>query len=435
MRVGPAGGSRFNGGATRLTLRGWCFLAAAVMIAVFAYSAGLSELLYAACFLAVLPVVALVLARLRRMRLTVVRTFTPRVVSAGSPAVVDIEVTNQSRTASPAGTWADRIPWAPGTAGPGILPSLSAMVPHYATEGAATRLSYTLRPPARGVYDIGPLEVESIDPFSLGRGHASLGGVQQLFVIPTVVPFGEGGPMIVAGDGNARLVQRHVSGNDDDLMTREYRSGDALRRVHWRASARHGELMVRQEEQRTYPEARLLIDTVRSGYDDALTDAGFTAADSYAFEWAVKMLASLGVHLHRAGFRVQVIETGAGQVSALGDANSGGGQDHEFLLSLASLRLTDAIPTEQRAERTDAPGPIFAILADPDPRTADWIAGQRHGSEIGIAFIVGGRFEEAHQRLSDWGWICVPVRDDEDPALAWASVSRFASLTGFHGRG
>ena len=43
-------------------------------------------------------------------------------------------------------------------------------------------------------------------------------------------------------------------------MTREYRHGDPMRRVHWAATARHGELMVRQEESVTTPEATIILD-------------------------------------------------------------------------------------------------------------------------------------------------------------------------------
>src|SRR5690606_41086826 len=39
-----------------------------------------------------------------------------------------------------------------------------------------------------------------------------------------------------------------AAGDSDDVLTREYRRGDAMRRVHWRATARAGDLRVRQEE-------------------------------------------------------------------------------------------------------------------------------------------------------------------------------------------
>ena len=49
-------------------------------------------------------------------------------------------------------------------------------------------------------------------------------------------------------------------------MTREYRHGDPMRRVHWAATARHGSLMVRQEESVTTPEATIILDQRLSAY-------------------------------------------------------------------------------------------------------------------------------------------------------------------------
>jgi uncharacterized protein (DUF58 family) len=429
------------------------------------YGAGLSELLYAASFLVVLPLGSLALVRLRRRRLSVVRSFSPIVASAGSPVSVEIEVRNLSSSASSPASWADRIPWHPGSAGPGALPVLAGALPGYLNPAAVARVRYTLRPPTRGVFPVGPLHIEYGDPFGLAAGSAALGGIQQLSVVPAVVPFGTDGPSILSGDGSARLVQRRSSGSDDDLITREYRSGDALRRVHWRASARHGELMVRQEEQHTFPEARVLIDTREDGYGDAWADLGGETSGSGSFEWSVRMVASLGVHLHAAGFEVHLLETASAQIAPLGETNQGHGQELEFLLSLAAIQRSDefgrhfgAVPStgpshssashsshssashssssqsssssssssesEPRAE--GAAGPIFAVLAEPSADTLRWMVAQRRTHELGVAFVVGRRASTAFDTLSQAGWVCVPVRETDDPALVWASINRFS---------
>ncbi|MCU1404929.1 MAG: hypothetical protein JWQ43_1232 [Glaciihabitans sp.] len=401
-----------------------------VVCAIVAYQSGLSGLLYPSILLLILPLGALLLVRLRRRRLEVVRTFLPSVVSAGSVAEVQLAVRNLSMSPSGPANWSDRLPWAPGSAGPGVLPGLSGSLPGFVPTGASTAVRYSLRPPTRGVFDIGPLGVEYSDPFTLATGSSSLGGVQKLSVVPAVAPLGEGGPSIIAGDGSARLIQRRSAGSDDDLMTREYRSGDALRRVHWRATARHGELMVRQEEQRTHPEARLLIDTRSGGYPDAWAELGGSDSAGGSFEWAVRMLASLGVHLHRAGFLVQVVETGPAQVTPLADANGGAGGELAFLVSLAAIAPSNAplprnggIAGEERPEGLH--GPVFAIISEPEPEALRWVAAQRRPFELGIAFVIGRRSSRAFTELTEAGWTCVPVRETDDPALAWASIARF----------
>jgi uncharacterized protein (DUF58 family) len=426
----PARAVKPRGSVARPTVRGVAFLVVGLVCNIVAYVVGRSELLFATGFLVLLPVVGYLIVRLRPLRMTVSRTFSPPVVTAGTPTVIELSVRNLSGSPSPAATWTDRIPWFPHRAGPGTLPVLPAG--GIATPTRDGRLGYSLRPSLRGVYDIGPLDVSYTDPFGLAVGRLAVGSSQSLYVIPLVVPLGESVSLAVSGEGSARLIQHMATGNDDDLMTREYRTGDALRRVHWRASARHGQLMVRQEEQRSYPEARLILDTRADGYGAIPTSFEFNDSGFTWFEWAITMVASIGVHLHRSGFLVQVLETGPKQIAPLGDANQGSGQDIEFLLSLAGVRLQEPGPVigdgnDDRAQ--SALGPVFAIVADPSAETLRWISIQRRPYEAGVAFVIDTGNPAVLEILQAAGWICVPVRDTTDPADAWARVASVTALT------
>jgi hypothetical protein len=411
-------------------VRGIGFVVIGLTCAVIAYVVGRSELLFATGFLLLLPLVGYLIVRLRPLRMTVTRTFSPPVVTAGTPTVIELSVRNVSGSTSPAANWTDRIPWFPHRAGPGTLPVLTAG--GIASPTRDGRLGYSLRPSLRGVYDIGPLDVSYSDPFGLAVGRLAVGSSQSLYVIPLVVPLGESVSLAVSGEGSARLIQHMATGNDDDLMTREYRTGDALRRVHWRASARHGQLMVRQEEQRSYPEARLILDTRTDGYGGIMSAFGFIDTGFTWFEWAITMIASVGVHLHRSGFLVQVLETGPKQIAPLGDANQGSGQDIEFLLSLAGVRLQEPTPiigdgNDERAQ--NALGPVFAVVADPAAETLRWIAAQRRQYEAGVAFVIDTGNPAVLEILQAAGWICVPVADRSDPARAWARVAGITAQT------
>jgi uncharacterized protein (DUF58 family) len=422
-RVSKRVGAPSRQSVTRPTLRGFAFLVGSVVCGVGAYILGRSELLYAAGFLVLLPVIGYLIVRVRPLRYSVVRTFSPSVVTAGAPTVVELSVRNESGYTSATAQWTDGIPWFPHQAGPGTLPALTPGASAGGTRQA--RLGYSLRPSLRGVYDIGPLAVSYSDPFGLALGRLAVGSSQSLYVIPVVVDLGESVSLAVSGEGSARLVQHLAKGNEDDLMTREYRTGDALRRVHWRASARHGDLMVRQEEQRSFPEARIILDTRSDGYGGTISSFEFHDSGFTWFEWAVTMVASMGVHLHRSGFLVRVLETGPKQIAPLGDANQGSGQDIEFLLSLAGVRLSDPGPfigpgSDDRAQ--GALGPVFAVIADPSPETLRWILAQRRPFETGVAFIVDSGKSIANEALAEAGWICVAVTDKMDPALAWMSV-------------
>ena len=309
---------RFAIAGVAFTARGLAFLALGVLSVLAAYAGGRPILLYVGILLLALPALALVVVRLRRPRFAVARHFAPDVVAAGHVTSVRLTLTNQARTRSVGALWWERVPW--GSTEPRQLRPVAS--------ARAMQLDYDLHPPRRGVFGIGPLVVEFGDPFGLVVSTIELGGSDELIVTPEVVPLGESGLTVPAGSGEARLVQRSA-GDEDDVMTREYRSGDAMRRVHWRATARHDELMVRQEEQRSLPRARVLVDTLASGYPD----------DENAFEWVVRMLASVTVHLRRAGFEVTIEESGEPQLRDMGRRRTWG--DEEFLASLAAFQTVE----------------------------------------------------------------------------------------------
>lgn len=414
----------------RLTARGWVTLVVGAACLVISYPVGREELVVVGAFALLLSLGGLLVGRLRRPKLDVIRLFSPPVVAAGSVAHVALRLHNAGSVTTPALLWNDAIPWREAQA-PQLLPPIR--IGSVARRTAA--IDYEVHPPRRGLFPIGPLVVEYSDPFGMVRSLTAVGSADRLTVVPAVVDLPDGGPVLIDGDGTAQLVQRRAVGNDDDLSTREYRWGDALRRVHWRASARHGELMVRQEEHRSHPDARIIVDTRLAGYPDAEADeVGWPPSPhSEAFEWAVRMLASLAVHLDSTGFRVDILESAAPQVEPIGERWEGGQRIESFLTSLAALRLLDrrregALPTAG----ADATGPTFAVLAEPDDEVVDWVLRQRRPGQAGAVFVVGMR-PEARERFVDSGWMCIDVRPGDDVADAWRSSSTEAGyIRGAH---
>lgn len=427
-------------GRARLTMRGVVFVVASAIAFAAAYAVGLRQLLYVAIALAALPLIALVLVRVRRPRLAVTRSFSPHVVEAGNAATVTLVVHNLGSSPTLRATWWDEVPWLDGGTTRAELPVLQPHGIRYSLRGNAAPLEYELRPPRRGIFPIGPLVVQLGDAFGLATSTYSIGESQDVIVTPEVRALAETGLSVSAGDGESRLVQRRSAGDDDDSMTREYRSGDAMRRVHWRASARHGDLMVRQEEQRSFPEARIIVDTRGIGYDDLSGDERTDHLDSDSFEWAVRMLASVAVHLRRYGFLVTVQETGTPQLDD-DAARRRSRHDEDFLTEIAQLRLT--ITSQAALDMSGSPdkgrgsnGPIVAIVGNPDAQTVEWMLRQRRPGDVAVAFMVqtasalespdrafGVRGASAGmRRLTNAGWLVVPVRSDDDHASAWEAV-------------
>ncbi|MEO5535956.1 MAG: DUF58 domain-containing protein [Pseudolysinimonas sp.] len=405
----------------RPRLRAFVSFALGVVVVTFGYTAGRQEALVLAGVAFLLPLCGVIYVRIRRPKISVTRLFSPPVVAAGSRVRMTIRLRNEGTVSTIPFAGDDAIPWQESLA--------SHEVPGLGTTAATNRTRVVeddVHPPRRGLYVVGPFVVEYEDPFGMWRASVAVGETDRLVVVPRLAALGDDGPALADGDGSAQLVRHRVTGNDDDLTTREYRVGDALRRVHWRASARRGELMVRQEEHRSHPDARVLVDTRRSGYPDASRDRSVWWSDwsSESFEWVVAMSASLGIHLDGAGFRLEVEESSRGQIEQFGPRTESRRGDG-FLTSLAGVQLSDEDDLDQ-IRLGDAVGPLFAVAADPDDATIDWMIHRRAPNAPAYAFLVEPR-QAVVVRLRNEGWTVVEVDPDSEPMDAWrgsASATR-----------
>ena len=405
---------------TRLTARGWGFLAVAALLIVSAYSLHRPELLFIGCFVAALPALSLFLIRLQRPNLEIRRTFAPLVLTAGHPAVVRLQVNNLAQRPFPASTWTDAVSWLPTRGATGPLGPLRSGLFRHREPLSSARLTYEVTPPRRGRFEIGPFTITMIDTFGLASGTQLAHHAQTVIVIPEVQALPESGLTIAEAEGSARLVQHRAVGGDHDVTTRAYRTGDALRRVHWRASAHHGDLMVRQEEQRSHSEASVLLDTRRSGYRDA-TGHPLAAAESDRFEWAVGFTASLVVHLQHSGFLVHMHESAEPQLAAVENTT-------HFLESLATVGLSpipapmDVVLGGGNGHSGRTPGSLFAIISDADAELLDVLTARRGSYELAVAFLVMADDASVSLPLSKAGWTCVQVRPGDTAEDAWLAV-------------
>lgn len=146
-------------------------------------------------------------------------------------------------------------------------------------------LDYTISCDFRGVYPIGPLVVESGDLFGLDRRHRVLTEPILLTVYPKVIP-------LVGYDiasrrpvGDIRLTHRLYEDPTRIAGVRRYETGDPFHRVHWRATARTGELHSKVYEPTTLAGATILLDFHRGSYPKR--------GEPYRSELAVTTAASL----------------------------------------------------------------------------------------------------------------------------------------------
>lgn len=354
-----------------LTTRGRCFVAAAIATAVAAFLLGENDLLRIAVLLLILPVLACIAVGRTRFRLSCSRTISPDRIQVGNPTQVVLRLENMSRIPTGLMLLEDHVPYALGSRPRFILNRLRSH--------AASSVTYSVRADVRGRYDLGPLTVRLSDPFGLCEVTRSFVSTSKLVVTPVVTPLPAvriSGERSGSGESRARSVAVH---GEDDAATREYRHGDDLRKVHWRSTARTGELMVRREEQPWHSKASLLLDT------RAIAHRGDGPTSS--FEWSVSAIASAGVHLGRAGYTTRLV-TDSGNDLASVDASFGG--EGVLLDFLSEIRDSDEAHLGAAAQllRRETGGLVVAVVGLLSLAEAEQLATIRTAGTICVAIVV-----------------------------------------------
>jgi uncharacterized protein (DUF58 family) len=242
-----------------LTRQGRLTLLAAIALFAAGRIVGSVELYVFGAVLAGLVAVTVLGVTLTRVRIEVSRELHPPRVHAGTPSRVDVRVENRGGSRSPLLSLHDAVS---GTRGARLL--VGPLAP-----AESARAAYRLPTERRGILTIGPLDVELSDPFGMARLTMTASGASELTVYPHVDEL-EPLPMTTGNDplAGAEHPNSLGRGGEDFYALREYVVGDDLRRVHWPSTARHDDLMVRQDELPWQGRATVLVD-VRSSSNTA----------------------------------------------------------------------------------------------------------------------------------------------------------------------
>lgn len=419
-----------------LTVRGYGFLAASIGLFVVTPVLGQREIAFAASAALALPLLSLLLVSVRHPKLTVVRRFSPETAAAGTDCEVALSVQNWGMAPTPTANWFDEAA-APLKRSPlSTLPSLPAFRALETDTPRVSTVRYVIESPRRGQHSVGPLWLRFSDPFGLATRRLSVGGTDTLTVTPEVETLARGSFRLPNGDGQAMQSRRPAASGEQDVIARKYQTGDSIRRVHWPATARHSELMVRQDDQHTDHQAVIVLDTRRESYLRAPIRRG-DGLDSAEFEWAVSMAVSIGLHLIHEGYRTTLIESQAASAPSSGVHSSS--SPAELLQQGARARLGSAhAPLAVRDIVADAGrvsgelAPLFAVLGDIDEESVDALSRSASSSSAAIAFIVHEASKTAPDPAPAWteslrntlvraGWAVRLVSSNEAPSVVWES--------------
>ncbi|WEO97957.1 DUF58 domain-containing protein [Streptomyces sp. FXJ1.172] len=434
--TGQAEADRGDAGGVRtalagLTTRGRSFLAAGIAASICSYVLGQSDLLRVGLLLAVLPLLCATVLYRTRYRVAATRRLAPARVPAGSEARVHLRMDNVSRLPTGLLMLQDRVPY--------VLGPRPRFVLDRVEPGGRREVSYRVRSDLRGRYPLGPLQLRLTDPFGMCELTRSFSAFDTLTVIPRVEPLAPvrfGGEANGYGDGRQRSL---ALAGEDDVIPRGYRYGDDLRRVHWRSTARYGELMVRREEQPRRSRCTVLLDTRGGAYEGAGPDS--------AFEWAVSAAASVLVHMLERGFSVRLLtDSGSAVPGQGGDGFAGSGPETAdaaglMMDTLAVIDHSDGTGLSRAYDmlRGGNEGLLVAFLGDLDEEQAATVAKMSRRSGGAVAFVLdpdtwvreatdvprpGDRHTERLRMLREAGWTALSVPRGAAPNALWQQADR-----------
>lgn len=261
----------------------------------------------------------------------------------------------------------------------------------------------------RGRAVVGPLSVTVVDPFGTASMTRAFTSTNSVLVTPRIESLGGSGATRSPGGRGETVFRSLASRGDDDVLPREHRAGDDMRRIHWRATARQGELMVRREEQAWHSSAVIVLDD----RENAHHGSGVTST----FEWAVSAAASIAMYYLRNGWQVTVC-TSTGRT--LAHVPGPTGDDTEALLvAFADVQLsTDPLAPAFGAVIDDAATvvAVLGLIGDDALRTI----GRAPGESCACLALEGSPID----RLRVDGWRAAPWSRTTRVVDAWTQVAR-----------
>lgn len=234
----------------------------------------------------------------RSLRALEVRRVPVEPVSVGEALNLELTIENTGRQAKTLLQVCDRLPPGLGADETTVIESLAA--------GQTYRWRYSRAADRRGLYRWDTVDLRTATPLGLFWGRRSHPVSALAVVYPTVLLLSQCPLLDEMGQDLSRttesLRRAQMSTEGVTRTLRPYRWGDPTRLIHWRTSARYGELRLRELERYT------------GGQDVVIALDSATLWQSDHFEQAVTAAASLYAYALRQGLTVSLWTAGAGSL-------------------------------------------------------------------------------------------------------------------------
>ena len=369
-----------------VTSRGWGMAAAGALLLAAGFWLGYPEVAVLGSAAAASFLVALLVAGWRP-RLTVTRLIEPERVERGEACTATLTVRNEGKLRAVSMVAYD------------MCDDMRVPVPlHRVRPRKEATVDYRVPTERRGVHKLGPLTVGRRDPLALVKLSRSYGDPGTVWVHPVVHP------LHTSPQGVARSMDGQVDRVEHGSLTfhalREYVVGDDLRHVHWRTSARIGDLMIREHMDTSLPSIVVLLDDRARSYRHD------------GFETACEAAASVVVAALREGLSVAMTLTSGRTVVT-------GGRD-DYLDALAEAELTpdeDALnDTVVRLRHQRLGDTLIYLTGSGRPLETPQLASLRGGHPAILAAVLGPG-NPGHGTVA--GIPVLGAADGEEFAAAW----------------
>lgn len=242
----------------------------------------------------------------------------------------------------------------------------------------------------RGRFQLGPVSATSGDPFGLFRKRIALTPSKEILVLPHVLPITRFALFTGGLPGRGRSSQRALQTTTNATTIREYMSGDALSRIHWRSSAHFNKLMVKEFDLDPAVDAWIFLDLsedVQGGEGEHSTE-----------EYGVTIAATVATYLLRQDLSVGLIVNGGHREILSLDR---GDRQIERVLELLAVVTAGPGPSLKEALALDAfhlGRNTVAIVITPS-NSRDWHEGLRHlqrrGAKVAVVGLDATSFDNA----------------------------------------